>query len=131
MRHWTYSPALALRMLLSAASAMAAALASLPVQAQATNPAYLSEMPSVERVLQEEHGSDALDTQLRQLGALHQLSRMIPIMATGLEHRPPQQLTTDELRIKTAYDGAFGPLLAQATAAAYLSKGYGGFRRFS
>ncbi|MDE3200106.1 MAG: hypothetical protein KGN79_04225 [Acidobacteriota bacterium] len=100
-------------------------LTPLPAPAQSTNPAYLSEMPSVDRVLQQEHGSDVLDTQLRQLGALHQLSRMIPIMASGLEHRPPQRLTPDELRIKTAYDSAFDPLLAKATTAAYLQRGYG------
>lgn len=112
-------------MLLMAACALAAVLAPSTARAQSTNPAYLSEMPSVDRVLQEEHGSDALDTQLRQLGALHELSRMIPILAGGLEHRPPQQLTPDELRIKAAYDSAFAPLLAKATTVAYLNQGYG------
>jgi len=125
MRHSSCMAAFVLRSLLIAAYTGWAALSLSHAQAQSTNPAYLSEMPSVERVLQEEHGSDALDTQLRQLRALHQLSRMIPIMASGLEHRPPQQLTPDELRVKVACDNAFGPLLAKATTTAYLSQGYG------
>lgn len=94
-------------------------------QTQAANPAYLSEMPSVERVMREVHGKDALDTELRQLGALHQLSRMIPIMAMGLEHRPASRLTPDELRLKVAYDNAFTPLAAKVTYPVYLNSGYG------
>lgn len=93
--------------------------------AQATKPAYLSEMPSVERVMREVHGKDALDTELRQLGALHQLSRMIPIMAMGLEHRPASRLTPDELRVKAGYDNAFTPLAAKVTYPVYLNSGYG------
>lgn len=70
------------------------------VPAAAQTPAYLTEMPSVERVKREIQGSDAQDTALRQAGAFWQLQEIIRTLA-GL--RDPDQLTADERKLKQAY----------------------------
>ncbi len=45
--------------------------------AQALNPAYLAEMPSVERVLADNRGKNELDTKARQVAALTQARKAI------------------------------------------------------
>jgi len=72
-------------------------------QTQAMHPAYLSEMPSPERVMREVQGTDAMDTSARQMGALWQLYKMVEDMAYGLEHRYTNKLTPDENRIRSQY----------------------------
>lgn len=51
------------------------------IQAQATNPPYLREFPSVERVKAEIKGSDSVDTSARQMGAFWQLLQIIKTLA--------------------------------------------------
>jgi len=72
-------------------------------QSSATNPAYLSEMPSPDRVMREVQGTDAMDTSARQMGALWQLYKMIADMVYGLEHRYENKLTPDENRLRHDY----------------------------
>src|SRR5580700_261177 len=45
--------------------------------AQALNPPYLREMPSVDRVLSDQQTADTAETAARQMGALLQLKKMI------------------------------------------------------
>lgn len=68
--------------------------------AQATNPPYLSEMPSAERVTREVQGTDARDTAIRQICAFWQLQEIIKSLAGPREFRG---LTTDENRLIQAY----------------------------
>ena len=51
------------------------------IRAQATNPSYLSQMPSVERVKAEIKGSDPVDTSARQIGAFQRLQDIINTLA--------------------------------------------------
>ena len=80
--------------------------------AQGLKPAYLSEMPSVERIMREVKGSDADDTVARQLGALLQFNKMIEDMAWDLERRYADALTGDEQRLRAEYMAAFKQLRA-------------------
>jgi len=82
------------------------------LQGQSMKPAYLSEMPSPERVMREVKGSDADDTVARQLGALLQFNKMIEDMAWELERRYTDALTGDEQRLRTEYMSAFKQLRA-------------------
>ncbi len=80
------------------------------LQGQSMKPAYLSEMPSPERVMREVKGSDADDTVARQLGALLQFNKMIENMAWELGRRYGDALTGDEQRLRAQYMAAFKQL---------------------
>ena len=67
----------------------------------ALDPAYLDEMPSVERVKADIQGKDDLDTRARQVGALLMLRRVVEDMAGNRRYQ--NQLTPDEIRIRNAY----------------------------
>ncbi len=82
------------------------------LQAQSMKPPYLSEMPSVQRVLAEVKGSDADDTVARQLGALLQFNKMIEDMAWELQRRYADALTGDERRLRAEYMAEFKQLRA-------------------
>lgn len=81
------------------------ALISLPLTvaagAQATNPPYLREMPSMERVTAEIKGADAMDTAARRMGAFWQLMQIIQELAGQRLYR--NQLTPDEGRLLGQY----------------------------
>lgn len=74
--------------------------------AQTTNPPYLREMPTVERVKAEIKGTDAIDTAARQAGAFWQLRAAIYKMAIS-QHRNDRQVTPDEKRLADAYYAAW------------------------
>ncbi|HXE90751.1 MAG TPA: hypothetical protein VNK82_07295 [Terriglobales bacterium] len=77
---------------------------SLPALAQPpTNPPYLAEFPSVERVKSELKGADAMDTAARQMGAFWQLQETIRQMAASQR----RQLTADERRLIGQYGLAY------------------------
>jgi hypothetical protein len=73
--------------------------------AQATNPAYISEMPSVDRVTKEMQASDPAETAARQMGAFWQLKQMVEDMAGPRFYKPG--LTPDEARMRQAYYTAY------------------------
>jgi hypothetical protein len=70
---------------------------------QAFNPAYLSEMPSVDRVMQAMKTSDPRETALRQMGAFYQLIEIVKTLSGRREFRG---FTPDEARIVGAYQVA-------------------------
>jgi hypothetical protein len=74
--------------------------AAAPKPGQPLNPAYLSEMPSVERVMKAMKTSDPRETVLRQMGAFYQLSEIISTLSGPREIRG---YMPDELRILTEY----------------------------
>ncbi len=87
-----------------------------PVQKQAAgqqgqsgplNPAYLSELPSPDRVMKEIQGSDATDTLNRQMGAMFQLRRMVEDAAGPRQFRG---MTPDEGRLIGEYNYAYDRL---------------------
>jgi hypothetical protein len=69
--------------------------------AQATNPAYLADMPSIDRVKAQIQGKDATDTAARQVAVLTYLQEYIKRIAHNKNPRAP--LTPDEQRIYAAY----------------------------
>jgi hypothetical protein len=69
------------------------------------NPAYLSEMPSVDRILREIKAGDPQETAARQMGAFIQLGRMIADMSGGR-----RDLTPDEQAIRRGYQAARGAI---------------------
>jgi hypothetical protein len=71
--------------------------------AQALNPPYLREMPSVERVLSDQQAADPAETAARQMGALTQLKKMIEDAGVGV-----QAMQTDLLK-SLFNDGEKGP----------------------
>ena len=79
---------------------------TIPSQAAArpVQPAYLSEMPSVERVKTEIRGKDRLDTAARQMGAFWQLRRIIELLAGPRIYR---SATPDENRLIGAYNAGY------------------------
>jgi len=89
----------------------ALALLVIAAEAQTTNPAYLREMPSAQRVKSELKGADAMDTAARQMGAFWQLQEIIKNLAGPRLWR--NQLTPDEQRLLgqyyTAYQAAAQP----------------------
>ncbi len=80
--------------------------ASQPGSAQAMDPPYLSEMPSVERVTREIQGKDSIDTAARQAGAFWQLRQVIYDIALS-QRRTDRQHTPDERRLANAYYAAY------------------------
>jgi hypothetical protein len=77
------------------------AVAQPAVVNRSLNPAYLGEMPSVDRVLLEIKGADPQETAARQMGAFIQLGRMIADMSGGR-----RDLTPDEQTIRRGYQAA-------------------------
>ena len=69
--------------------------------AQTTNPAYLADMPSVDRVKAQIQGKDATDTAARQVAVFTYLQQYIQRIAYNKNARAP--FTPDETRILTAY----------------------------
>ena len=69
-----------------------------PLVAQATNPAYLREFPTADRVLATMQAQDPDETAARQMGAFWQLKKMIEDMAGPRVYSRTNGLTADELR---------------------------------
>ncbi|MEK6408720.1 MAG: hypothetical protein AABN34_17495 [Acidobacteriota bacterium] len=89
-----------------AALGLILAPASLPTtRAQATNPPYPSQFPSVERVKAEIKGTDPMDTAARQMGAFWQLQQVIKELS-GLRWTR-NELTPDEKRLLGGYSGGY------------------------
>src|SRR5688572_25460166 len=82
-------------------AAAAVLLQTAGARAQATNPPYLSQMPSMERVTAEIKGADAMDTAARRMGAFWQLMQIIQELAGQRLWR--NQLTPDEGRLLGQY----------------------------
>ena len=72
-------------------------------QPQILNPPYLSEMPSVEKVISAMQGANPKETALRQMGAFYQLIEIIKTLSGPREFRG---FTPDEARIIGAYQVA-------------------------
>ena len=68
--------------------------------AQQLNPPHLSDMPSVDKVMQVMKTNDPAETALRQIGAFYQLEEIIKALSGRREFRG---LTPDEARILGAY----------------------------
>ena len=91
----------------------------LPVSAssQATNPRWIADFPSPDRVINGIKGSDEQNAIERQMGAFKHLLEMIDSMAYGLERRNlqfPKYVTPDENRIKEVYGKAYADLWYKA-----------------
>jgi hypothetical protein len=69
--------------------------------AQGTNPPYIAEMPSVERVMKAMQASDPDETATRRMGAFTQLETMIEELAGPRSYKPG--LTADEAKLRQAY----------------------------
>ncbi len=82
-----------------------AALMTIAVKAQALDPAYLSEMPSVERVKAEIQGADPMDMAARQAGACFQLRQIVYDLALN-QRRDRSEVTPDEKRLADGYYAA-------------------------
>ncbi len=85
------------------------------VDAQSTNPPYLSAFPSVERVKQLMKVTDSRETAVRQIGALYQLEQIIRQLSGSREFRG---FLPDEARIIGEYQVA-SYYIAQAIDKAY------------
>jgi hypothetical protein len=72
---------------------------------QALNPPYLSEMPSVERVLREMQANDPAETAARQMGTFLQLKGIIENLAGPRKYH--NQMTPDETRLIGEYYAAY------------------------
>ena len=94
--------------------------------AQATNPPYLSEFPTVERVKKAMQVSDPRETALRQMGALWQLQEIIKALSG---HREFRGFLPDEGRIVGAY-GVAQYYIGQAVDSAFPGP-YGSARKVS
>jgi hypothetical protein len=75
------------------------------LRAQATNPTYIAEMPSVDRVMQAMQASDPDETAARQMGAFWQLKTMIEEIAGPRYYKPG--LTPEEAKLRQAYYTAY------------------------
>lgn len=74
--------------------------------AQATNPSYIAEMPSVDKVMKAMQTSDPDETAARQMAAFTQLKKMIEDIS-GPRQFQKGGLTPDELRVRQAYYTAY------------------------
>ncbi|MFB3922163.1 MAG: tetratricopeptide repeat protein [Terriglobia bacterium] len=72
---------------------------------QATNPPYMKEFPSLERVRAELKSADAMETAAKQMGAFWQLQEMINNLAGPRRYR--NQLTPDEKRFLGQYAAGY------------------------
>jgi len=75
--------------------------------AQNLNPAYLKELPSVDRVLADMKTADPDETAARQMGALLQLKKMIEDAAGPRFFSRTNGLTPDETRLRQQYYTAY------------------------
>jgi len=75
--------------------------------AQTLNPAYLREMPAIERVLKDMQAGDPAETAAREMGALLQLKTMIEDAAGPRFYNRAVGLTQDETRLRQAYYTAY------------------------
>lgn len=75
--------------------------------AQATNPPYLAEFPTVQRVRAELKGSNSMDTAARQMGAFWQFGQVIKKLAGARYYRGA---TPDENRLIGQYGMAYGAI---------------------
>jgi hypothetical protein len=82
-------------------------LATSDLVAQALDPPYLREMPSVERVLSDQQTADTAETAARQMGALLQLKKMIEDAAGPRLFDRRVGLMPDETRICQDYYAAY------------------------
>lgn len=74
------------------------------IQPQSTNPPYLREMPTVDRVKHEIQGKNPMDTAARQAGAFWQLRQVI--LDIALSQGRTRQFTPDEVRLTNEYFSA-------------------------
>ncbi|MBV9183089.1 MAG: hypothetical protein JO356_17440, partial [Acidobacteria bacterium] len=74
--------------------------------AQTNPPAYVAEMPSVERVMQAMQASDPDEAAAREMGAFWQLKTMIEEMA-GPRYYTKPGLTPEEAKLRQAYYAAY------------------------
>jgi len=82
-------------------------LAAGSAAAQNLNPAYLKELPSVDRVMNDMKTSDPAETAARQMGALLQLKKMIEDAAGPRFFSRTTGLTPDETRLRQQYYTAY------------------------
>lgn len=89
-----------------------------PASAQSTPPnidtTYLSEMPEVQRVLQDMQGKDELDTLARQFGALEVLAHVLKERTVGRIYN--NALTKEEEKVLGGYQGEAARLTRDAMA---------------
>lgn len=83
---------------------LAVSLLAFSAIAQTTNPAYLADMPSVDRVKVQIQGTDATDTAARQVAVFTYLQQYVQRMKNNRTVRGPY--TPDEQRVLTAYSTA-------------------------
>lgn len=74
--------------------------------AQATNPSYIAEMPSVDKVMKAMQTNDPDETAARQMAAFTQLKKMIEDIA-GPRQFLKGGMTADELRVRQNYYTAY------------------------
>jgi tetratricopeptide (TPR) repeat protein len=96
---WTNASAVMLAVFICLAAGSAAA--------QNLNPAYLKELPSVDRVMNDMKTSDPAETAARQMGALLQLKKMIEDAAGPRFFSRTTGLTPDETRLRQQYYTAY------------------------
>src|SRR6185437_15246291 len=77
---------------------------TLSTAAQTTNPAYLADMPSVDRVKAQVQGKDPTDTAARQVAVFTYLQEYIKRIKYNKSSRTP--FTPDEARIMATYSAA-------------------------
>src|SRR5258706_6232669 len=93
----------------AALAVLALVFTAAPVAAQATNPPYLAEFPTVDKVKQTMTDADPRERALKQIGALSQLQEVIKQLGGPREFRG---LLPDEARLVQLY----------ATASFYIAK---------
>src|SRR5215475_8971783 len=74
---------------------------TLSIAAQTTNPAYLADMPSVDRVKAQIQGKDATDTAARQVAVFAYLQEYIKRIAYNKD--PRANFTADEQKYYAVY----------------------------
>ena len=77
------------------------------VRSQATDPPYLAEFPTVQRVRAELRGSDSMDTAARQMGAFWQFGQVIRKLASARYNR---RATPGENQLISQYGMAYGAI---------------------
>lgn len=76
------------------------------IQAQTTNPPYLAQFPSPERIKADVRGVDAMETAAKQAGIFWQLRQLISLLAYS-QRRTERQFTPDEQRLEPVYRNAY------------------------
>lgn len=114
--------------------ALVAALSSVgrapEATAQALNPPYLKDFPSVERVMREEQADEPHQTALLQLQAFWELGEIVKELSGPREFgRGANGLTPDESRLFQMYNNAFSKLSQESNEK--FPGPYGNWKRFS